>query len=70
MRCGRDDLWPQDVYEGAYDVLSNRLVLSFDAVADGMSVDDVLVTLLTEITAPRLSASELAGRAADRRRQG
>ncbi len=67
---GRDHLLPQDVYDVAYDVLNHRLVLSFDAVADGITVDDVLVTLLTEISAPRLSSSELAGRAADRRRQG
>jgi len=50
-------------------VLNHRLVLSFDAVADGVTVDDVLVTLLTEIVAPRLSSSELAARAAERRRR-
>jgi len=42
-------------------------VLSFDAVADDVTVDDVLVKLLTEIVAPRLSSSELASRAAARR---
>ena len=66
---GRDHLLPQDVYDVAYDVLNHRLVLSFDAVADGVTVDDVLVTLLTEIVAPRLSSSELAARAAERRRR-
>ena len=44
---GRDHLLPQDVYDVAYDVLNHRLVLSFDAVADGVTVDDVLVKLLT-----------------------
>ena len=34
---------PQDIYDVAYDVLNHRLVLSFDAVADGVTVDDVLV---------------------------
>ena len=34
---------PQDVYDVAFDVLNHRLVLSFDAVADGVTVDDVLV---------------------------
>jgi MoxR-like ATPase len=64
---GRDHLLPQDVYDVAYDVLNHRLVLSFDAVADGVTVDDVLVTLLTTVTAPRLSSSELHSRAAARR---
>jgi MoxR-like ATPase len=58
---GRDHLLPQDVYDVAYDVLNHRLVLSFDAVADGITVDDVLVELLTTVVAPRLSSSQLAG---------
>jgi MoxR-like ATPase len=60
---GRDHLLPQDVYDIAYDVLNHRLVLSFDAVADGVTTDDVLVTLLTTVVAPRISASQLAARA-------
>jgi MoxR-like ATPase len=51
---GRDFLLPQDVYDVAYDVLNHRLVLSFDAVADGTTVDDVLVAVLTTVTAPRM----------------
>jgi len=58
---GRDHLLPQDVYDIAYDVLNHRLVLSFDAVADGVTVDDVLVELLTTVVAPRLSSSQLIG---------
>jgi MoxR-like ATPase len=50
---GRDHLLAQDVYDVAYDVLNHRLVLSFDAVADGVTVDDVLVQLLTTVVAPR-----------------
>jgi MoxR-like ATPase len=64
---GRDHLLPQDVYDIAYDVLNHRLVLSFDAVADGVTVDDVLVEVLTTVVAPRLSSSQLAG---DRHPQG
>jgi MoxR-like ATPase len=64
---GRDHVLPQDVYDVAYDVLNHRLVLSFDAVADGVTVDDVLVALLTTVTAPRLSSAELRARAAARR---
>jgi MoxR-like ATPase len=65
---GRGHVLPQDVYDVAYDVLNHRLVLSFDAVADGVTVDDVLVTLLTTVTAPRLSSSDLRARADGRRR--
>ena len=58
---GRDHLLPQDVYDIAYDVLNHRLVLSFDAVADGITVDDVLVEVLTTVVSPRVSSSQLAG---------
>jgi MoxR-like ATPase len=51
---GRAHVLPQDVYDIAYDVLNHRLVLSFDAVADGVTVDDVLVEVLTTVPAPRL----------------
>ncbi len=61
---GRDHLLPQDVYDVAYDVLNHRLVLSFDAVADGVTVDDVLVEVLTTIAAPRVSSTQLAAHAA------
>jgi MoxR-like ATPase len=54
---GRDHLLAQDVYDVAYDVLNHRLVLSFDAVADGVTVDDVLVELLTSVVAPRRASS-------------
>ena len=58
---GRDHLLPQDVYDIAYDVLNHRLVPSFDAVADGVTVDDVLIEVLTTVPAPRLSSSQLVG---------
>jgi MoxR-like ATPase len=58
---GRDHVLPQDVYDIAYDVLNHRLVLSFDAVADGVTVDDILVEVLTTVAAPRLSTSQLMG---------
>jgi MoxR-like ATPase len=51
---GRSWVLPQDVYDIAYDVLNHRLVLSFDAVADGVSVDDVLVATLERVVAPRV----------------
>jgi MoxR-like ATPase len=59
---GRTHLLPQDVYDIAYDVLNHRLVLSFDAVADGVTVDDVLVEVLTSVVAPRRSSGQFAPR--------
>lgn len=58
---GRDHVLPQDIYDIAYDVLNHRLVLSFDAVADGVTVDDVLVEVLTTVVAPKLSSSQAMG---------
>ena len=57
---GRDHLLPQDVYDVAYDVLNHRLVLSFDAVADGVTVDDVLLEVLTTVVAPRVSSAQIS----------
>jgi MoxR-like ATPase len=56
---GRAYALPQDVYDLAYDVLNHRLVLSFDALADGVSIDDVIVEVLTEIKAPRVAPARL-----------
>jgi MoxR-like ATPase len=60
---GRNHLLAQDVYDVAYDVLNHRLVPSFDAIADGVAVDDVLVEVLTTVVAPRLSSAQLGSRA-------
>ncbi len=49
---GRDRATPQDVYDIAYDVLNHRLVLSFDAIASGVTVDDVLIDVLMTVPAP------------------
>jgi MoxR-like ATPase len=52
---GRDYALPQDVYDIAYDVLNHRLVLSYDALAEGATVDDVLVELLSTMPAPQVT---------------
>ena len=49
---GRMRATPQDVYDVAYDVLNLRLVLSYRALADGVTIDDVLVRLLRTVPAP------------------
>ena len=42
---------PQDVYDVAYDILNARLTLSYRALAEGFTIDDVLVELLTTVPA-------------------
>ena len=58
---GRAHALPQDVYDVAFDVLNHRLVPSFDAVADGVTVDDIVVEVLSTVKAPRHLTSGRAG---------
>ncbi len=53
---GRDHVLPEDVRDLAVDVLSHRLVLSFDAVADGVSADAVVRRLVEAVPPPRVVA--------------
>lgn len=52
---GRDYLVPQDVFDVAPDVLRHRLVLSYEALAADLDVEQVLVRLLSTIPAPMVS---------------
>ncbi|MET0159288.1 MAG: MoxR family ATPase, partial [Acidimicrobiales bacterium] len=48
---GRDYALPQDVFDVAPDVLRHRLVLSYEALADGVDVNDVLIRVLSTVPA-------------------
>jgi MoxR-like ATPase len=52
---GRDYVLPQDVLDIAPDVLRHRLVLSYDALADGVPVEVILGRLLQAIPLPQVS---------------
>lgn len=58
---GRDYALPQDVHDLAPDILRHRLVLSYDALADGVPaeqvVERVLATVPLPTVAPRQSAN-------------
>src|SRR6187431_284768 len=56
---GRDYALPADVRELARDVLRHRVVLSYEALADDVSPDDVLGPLLAAIPLPELDQAEL-----------
>ena len=46
---GRRHVLVDDVHDLAADVLRHRLVLSYDALSDGVSADDILRRLLTAV---------------------
>ena len=49
---GRDYALPQDVLDMARDVMRHRLVLSFEALSDNVSADDVLTTIIKRVPVP------------------
>jgi MoxR-like ATPase len=61
---GRSYVLPQDVYDVSRDVLRHRLLLTYEALADGVSANDVVERVVRTVTAPRISPGQLAGDAA------
>ncbi|MEZ5141350.1 MAG: MoxR family ATPase [Acidimicrobiales bacterium] len=55
---GRAYALPQDVYDIAPDVLRHRLVLSYEALAQGLNVEQILTRLLSTVPAPRIAPSQ------------
>ena len=59
-RCARAKAWlqqrdfvdPRDIQDLAYDVLRHRLILSYEAEAEGLKTDDVIRILLSRIAVP------------------
>ena len=54
----RDYVLPQDVSDVVLDVMRHRVVLSYEALADGVGVDDLLQSVLARVPAPRLAPSQ------------
>ncbi len=55
---GRKYVLPKDIFELAPDVLRHRLVLSYDAIADGIAPDQIVQDLLQKHPMPRLELTE------------
>jgi MoxR-like ATPase len=55
---GRNYALPQDVFDIAPDVLRHRLVLSYEALAQGLVVDQILTRILSTVPAPRIAPSQ------------
>jgi MoxR-like ATPase len=53
---GRDYVLPQDVVDVAADVLRHRLVLSYDALADGVPVEHIVTRVLQTVPLPQISS--------------
>ena len=49
---GRAYVVPQDVTDLVPDVLRHRVVLSYDALSDGLSADDIVMQVLKAVAAP------------------
>ncbi len=49
---GRDFVTPEDIHAVVYDILRHRIILSFEAQADGMTTDDVITLLLKLVPLP------------------
>jgi MoxR-like ATPase len=56
---GRGYAVPEDLTDVARDVLRHRLVLSFEAVADGVDVEDVITRILDSVAPPQVAPSQL-----------
>ncbi|NJP30868.1 AAA family ATPase [Micromonospora thermarum] len=52
---GREYVLPEDIRDLAVEVLAHRLVLSFDAVADGVSAESVVRRLVDAVPPPRVA---------------
>ena len=55
---GRDFARPQDVRDLAYDVMRHRLVLSYEALAEGIGPDDLLDPILRAVSMPDVPLRE------------
>ncbi len=49
---GRDFVTPEDIHAVVYDVLRHRIILSFEALAEGLTTDDVISSLLKVVPLP------------------
>ncbi len=48
----RDFVTPEDIHAVVYDVLRHRIILSFEAQAEGYSTDDIIGRLLNLVPLP------------------
>jgi len=49
---GRSYVWPEDVVDLVPDVLRHRLVLSYEALSDQLSADQIIQRIMQQLPAP------------------
>jgi MoxR-like ATPase len=57
---GRTYALPQDVLDMAFDVMRHRIVLSYEALSDNVTADDLLKKILDRIPIPVVPLHEHA----------
>ena len=57
---GRDYVLPQDVLDVTADVLRHRLVLSYDALADGVPADHIVKRIVQTVPLPQVAPRQRA----------
>ena len=55
---GRNYVYPQDILDMAYDVIRHRIVLSYEALSDNVTSDDLLKKILGRIPVPSVPLHE------------
>jgi MoxR-like ATPase len=55
---GRNYVLPQDIFDVGPDVLRHRLLLSYEALADGTDAEQVVNRILSTVHAPRVAPSQ------------
>ncbi len=58
MVNGRTYVLPQDVYDMVLDVLRHRMVLTYEALSDGVSADKIIVKVMEKIPIPVIPQPE------------
>ena len=58
---GRDYVLPQDVLDIAVDVLAHRLVMSYDAIADGVPASHAVRRILQAVPLPQVAPRQRSG---------
>jgi MoxR-like ATPase len=55
---GREYVLPQDVYDVSRDVLRHRILLSYEALADGIDAEHVTERVVRTVLAPRIAPNQ------------
>jgi MoxR-like ATPase len=58
---GRGHVQPQDVFDVAFEVLNHRIVLSYEALADGLDASEVVRQVVSTVHAPMAVHQRAAG---------